>query len=91
MASDDNGQDLSSYNFHTDGFRTNATSAEVFDSQTQTWAPIASMSTERKFAMVAAVQGKLYAAGGDDVGDGAEGNVQRSVEAYDPQQNRGIR
>ena len=69
----------------------NATSAEVFDSQTQTWAPIASMSTERKFAMVAAVQGKLYAAGGDDVGDGAEGNVQRSVEAYDPQQNRFIR
>ena len=49
------------------------------------------MSTERKFAMVAAVQGKLYAAGGDDVGDGAEGNVQRSVEAYDPQQNRLIR
>ena len=46
------------------------------------------MSTERKFAMVAAVQGKLYAAGGDDAGDGGEGNVQRSVEAYDPQKNR---
>ena len=30
VASDDNGQDLSSYNFHTDGFRTNATSTEVY-------------------------------------------------------------
>jgi len=30
VASDDNGQDLSSYNFHTDGFRTTATSTEVY-------------------------------------------------------------
>ena len=30
VASDDNGQDLTSYNFHTDGFRTNATSTEVY-------------------------------------------------------------
>ena len=34
--------------------------------------------------MVAVVGGKLYAAGGDD----SEGSEQRSVEAYDPQQNR---
>ena len=41
------------------------------------------MSTEREDVMVAAVQGKLYAAGGDN-------NVHAldSVEAYDPQQNR---
>ena len=42
------------------------------------------MSTERKFVMVAAVQGKLYAAGGDD----RNGDTLDSVEAYDPQQNR---
>ena len=57
--------------------------AAVFDPQTQTWAPIAPMSTEREIVKVAAVQGKLYAAGGDN----SEGSVQRSVEAYDPQQN----
>ena len=59
-------------------------SAEVFDPQTQTWAPIAPMSTEREDVMVAAVQGKLYAAGGDDT----NGDTLDSVEAYDPQQNR---
>ena len=59
-------------------------SAEVFDPQTQTWAPIAPMSTEREDVMVAAVQGKLYAAGGDD----RNGDTLDSVEAYDPQQNR---
>ena len=59
-------------------------SAEVFDPQTQTWAPIAPMNTERKFVMVAAVQGKLYAAGGDD----DNGSTLTSAEAYDPQQNR---
>ena len=59
-------------------------SAEVFDPQTQTWAPIAPMSAERHYVMVAVVGGKLYAAGGDD----SEGSEQRSVEAYDPQQNR---
>ena len=57
-------------------------SAEVFDPQTQTWAPIAPMSTEREDVMVAAVQGKLYAAGGDD----RNGDTLDSVEAYDPQQ-----
>ena len=41
------------------------------------------MSTERKFVMVAVVQGKLYAAGGDD----RDGSTLTSVEAYDPQQN----
>ena len=30
VGSDDNGQDLSNYNFHTDGFRTNAASTEVY-------------------------------------------------------------
>ena len=40
------------------------------------------MSTERKFVMVAAVQGKLYAAGGDD----RNASTLTSVEAYDPQQ-----
>ena len=58
-------------------------SAEVFDPQTQTWAPIAPMSTEREDVMVAAVQGKLYAAGGDD----PYASTLDSVEAYDPQQN----
>ena len=57
-------------------------SAEVFDPQTQTWAPIAPMSTERKYVMMTAVQGKLYAAGGDDT----NGDTLDSVEAYDPQQ-----
>ena len=41
------------------------------------------MSTERKFVMVAVVQGKLYAAGGDD----RDGSTLTSVEVYDPQQN----
>ena len=58
-------------------------SAEVFDPQTQTWAPIAPMSTEREDVMVAAVQGKLYAAGGDN----RNASTLTSVEAYDPQQN----
>jgi len=30
VGSDDNGQDLSNYNFHTDGFRTSAASTEVY-------------------------------------------------------------
>jgi len=30
VASDDNGQDLTGYNFHTDGFRTTAATAEVY-------------------------------------------------------------
>ena len=59
-------------------------SAEVFDPQTQTWAPIAPMSTEREDVMVAAVQGKLYAAGGDH----CNSSTLTSVEAFDPQQNR---
>ena len=58
--------------------------AEVFDPQTQTWAPIASMSTERGSFAVAAVQGKLYAMGGSAAGFGAVA----TAEAYDPQQNR---
>ena len=58
-------------------------SAEVFDPQTQTWAPIAPMSTEREDVMVAAVQGKLYAAGRDD----RNSSTLTSVEAFDPQQN----
>ena len=42
------------------------------------------MSTEREDVMVAAVQGKLYAAGGDD----RNSSTLTSVEAFDPQQNR---
>ena len=42
------------------------------------------MSTKRKYVMMTAVQGKLYAAGGDDT----NGDTLDSVEAYDPQQNR---
>ena len=30
VGSDDNGQDLTNYNFHTDGFRTNAATTEVY-------------------------------------------------------------
>ena len=42
------------------------------------------MSTEREDVMVAAVQGKLYAAGGDH----CNSSTLTSVEAFDPQQNR---
>ena len=64
---------------------TNAlSSVEVFDPQTQTWASIAPMSTERRCGVVVAVQGKLYAAGGDD----QHRADLSSVEAFDPQQNR---
>ena len=57
---------------------------EVFDPQTNAWTPVAPMSTARGSFAMAAVQGKLYVAGGYAAG-GGDGITL--AEAYDPQQN----
>ena len=56
---------------------------EVFDPQTNAWTPLAAMGTARNAFAMAAVQGKLYAAGGYD-----GNNLLATAEAFDPQQNR---
>ena len=48
---------------------------EAYDAATDTWTPKAAMLTARSFPAAAAVNGTLYAIGGDGTG---------SVEAYDP-------
>jgi len=48
---------------------------EAYDAATDTWTPKAPMLTARSFPAAAAVNGTLYAIGGDGTG---------SVEAYDP-------
>ena len=58
------------------------TPPEVFDPQTNAWTALAPMSTARDGAAMAAVQGKLYAAGG---WDGT--NALATAEVFDPQQN----
>ena len=58
------------------------TPPEVFDPQTNAWTALAPMSTARDVFAMAAVQGKLYAAGGYD------GSALATAEAFDPQQNR---
>ena len=55
---------------------------EVFDPQTNAWTALAPLSTARDGAAMAAVQGKLYVAGGFD------GAALATAEAFDPQQNR---
>ena len=52
--------------------------AEVYDPQTDGWQPLAKMTTARVALGLAAVGGKIYAAGGFD-GSAA----LASVEAYD--------
>ena len=64
--------------------RTNRlSSVEVFDPQTNAWTPLAAMGTARNAFAMAAVQGKLYAAGGRD----GSNNYLATAEAFDPQQN----
>ena len=58
-------------------------SVEVFDPQTNAWTPRAPMSTGHSGVSMAAVQGKLYVAGGHD-----GNNSLATAEAFDPQQNR---
>ena len=58
-------------------------SVEVFDPQTNAWTALAPTSTVRDGAAMAAVQGKLYVAGGF-----AAGSTIATAEAFDPQQNR---
>ena len=55
---------------------------EVFDPQTNAWKALAPMNTGRSGVAMAAVQGKLYAAGG---WDGT--NALATAEVFDPQQN----
>ena len=57
-------------------------SVEVFDPQTNAWTALAPMSTGRASFAMAAVQGKLYVAGGYN------GSTLATAEAFDPQQNR---
>jgi kelch-like protein 17 (actinfilin) len=61
-------------------------SVEVFDPQTNAWTALAPMSTPRSLFAMAAVQGKIYAAGG--YGTGGYSNDVATVEAFDPHQNR---
>ena len=47
------------------------------------WASIAPMPTARRYLAAAAVNGKIYAIGGND----ANGNILNTVEVYDPNSN----
>ena len=57
---------------------------EVFDPQTNAWTALAPMSTPRSLFAMAAVQGRIYAAGGYAGTYGA----LATAEAFDPHQNR---
>ncbi|KDR10055.1 Kelch-like protein 10 [Zootermopsis nevadensis] len=53
--------------------------AESYDPKTNKWSWIAPMNTERSDGSAAALNDKMYVAGGCSVGD-----IQNSVEVYDP-------
>ena len=56
---------------------------EVFDPQTNAWTALAPMSTPRSLFAMAAVQGKICAAGGY-----GGTHTLATAEAFDPHQNR---
>ena len=55
----------------------------VYNSDDNTWAPIANMANAREKPGVAAVNGKLYVTGGWDT----SGNPTAATEVYDPAGN----